>query len=296
MKILLTGGTGFIGQALIKLLSPSHEIVVLTRNANNARRVIPSVACIETLDNLENLDDFQAVINLAGEPIVGKRWSDAQKHRLCHSRWDLTARLAGLIKASQTPPQVFISASAIGFYGIHDTSSLTENAKPNPDFAHDLCAKWENLALQADGEQTRVCIARIGIVLGANGGALAKMLPAFKLGLGGPIGHGEQGMSWVHLDDLLGMIRFMLETESARGIYNATAPVPVSNKTFTQTLGKVLHRPAFLPAPAFALKCILGESAMLLTEGQYVVPSKATIEGFEFEFSQLEPALKDILA
>ena len=295
MKILVTGGTGFIGQALINALTPEYDIVVLTRHPGNAHRIMPSVTPLGSLEGISNLDEFKAVINLAGEPIVGRRWTEKQKQELCRSRWDLTRQLTELIQASSNPPDVFISASAVGFYGVHDKTLLTENSAPNPDFAHRICAQWESLALQADSETTRVCIPRIGIVLGKQGGALAKMLPAFKLGLGGPIGQGEQGMSWIHLDDLIGLLIFMLSTQTAKGIYNATAPSPVSNREFSRTLGKVLHRPAFLPAPTFALKCLLGESAILLTEGQYVLPQKAKEEGFRFKFTQLEGALTDIL-
>lgn len=298
MKILITGATGFIGQALVSRLAADNQLVILSRSVTKAKQMfasVPELEAIDTLSALTDLNDIDAVINLAGEPIVGKRWSHTQKQRLCHSRWDITQALTDLIKASDTPPRVFISASAVGIYGVHHSEVLDEDGKVNPDFAHKICAHWESLAMQAQSELTRVCIPRIGIVLGAQGGALAKMLPAFKLGLGGPIGRGDQGMSWIHLDDLLALLNFMLTDPNAQGAYNAVAPTPVSNKDFTKALGRALHRPAFLPAPEFALKLALGESAMLLTEGQYVVPAKAQAEGFNFQYPRLDDALAQIL-
>ncbi|MGI2260347.1 TIGR01777 family oxidoreductase [Shewanella sp. GXUN23E] len=297
MNILITGATGFIGQALVSRLAGQHNLLLLTRDPLKAARLLPDPNCrfIDNLDSLSTLNDTDAIINLAGEPIIGKRWNPQQKQRLCHSRWDITETLAALIRRSETPPQVFISASAVGFYGTWNTESLTESSTPKADFAHAICARWESLALGAASEHTRVCIARIGIVLGKQGGALAKMLPAFKLGLGGPIGHGQQGMSWIHLDDLLSLLEFMLNSPTAKGIYNAVAPNPVSNREFAITLGKALHRPAVLPAPAWMLSVLLGEQAMLLTQGQYVLPTRAIEAGFNFRYPQLSQALAAIV-
>ncbi|MCF1427276.1 MAG: TIGR01777 family oxidoreductase [Shewanella sp.] len=297
MNILITGATGFIGQALVSRLAPEHTLLILTRNPQKAARVLrhPHCSFTDNLDSLSDLNGIDAVINLAGEPIVGKRWSPAQKQRLCHSRWDITQQLAELIRQSDIPPPVFISASAVGFYGIRNTEALTESSIPNPDFAHEICAKWEALALSAANEHTRVCIPRIGIVLGSQGGALAKMLPAFKLGLGGPISDGKQGMSWIHLEDLLSLLEFMLKSPTVAGIYNAVAPGPVSNREFTQTLGQALHRPAIVPAPAWVLNSLLGEQAMLLTKGQYVMPERALAAGFNFRYPRLSEALAAIV-
>ncbi|WP_372870418.1 TIGR01777 family oxidoreductase [Shewanella sp.] len=295
MNILLTGATGFIGRHLVGSLT-GHTLTILSRNTEAAREKLGDEhQYLRNLDKLENLNDFDAVINLAGEPIVGKRWSDTQKKILCHSRWDITELLAALIQQSDTPPTVFISGSAVGFYGAKGNERLSESSQPHDEFTHMLCANWEQLALNAASEQTRVCVLRTGIVLGKHGGALAKMLPPFKACLGGPIGKGTQGMSWIHIEDMIGLIRFLLANDSCRGIFNATAPNPVSNAVFAHTLGETLHRPALVPAPAFAMKLLLGEAATLLLDGQFVLPTHAQEAGFGFRYPQLRQALENLL-
>ncbi|QUN07147.1 TIGR01777 family oxidoreductase [Shewanella yunxiaonensis] len=295
MKILITGATGLVGTALVANLETEHQLVIVSRNPLVARQKLGiHHEYLPSLDGLTDLNGIDAVINLAGEPIVGKRWSEMQKQVICRSRWDITSRLASLIKASTTPPSCFISGSAIGYYGGQDETLLDEDATPVEEFSHYICAEWERRALIAQSSNTRVCIIRTGVVLAANGGALAKMLPAFRLGLGGPIANGRQGMSWIHLSDLVELILFLLSHKQAHGIYNATAPYPVSNAEFARSLGKVLQRPAILPAPAFMLKLLFGEMAELLIEGQYVIPSKAMNEGFRFQFPKLEQALADL--
>ncbi|MCH4296243.1 TIGR01777 family oxidoreductase [Shewanella sp. 3B26] len=295
MKILLTGATGFIGRQLVASLQ-GHQLSIVSRDTAAARELLGDEHdYLRTLDKLDNLNGYDAVINLAGEPIVGKRWSEAQKKLLCHSRWDITELLAALISQSDNPPSVFISGSAVGFYGAQGVDRLSESSTPHPEFTHMLCANWEQLALDAASEQTRVCVLRTGIVLGKHGGALAKMLPAFKACLGGPIGKGTQGMSWIHIEDMVGLIRFLLANDSCRGIFNATAPNPVSNAVFAHTLGEVLHRPALVPAPAFAMKLLLGEAATLLLDGQFVLPTHAKEAGFGFRYPQLRQALENLL-
>lgn len=292
MNILITGGSGFIGQALVASLK-SHHLTLLTRNKRKtSKRLGTSHDYIEDLQNLTHLNGFDLVINLAGEPIVARRWS--QKHRICHSRWDTTAKLTSLIQDSQSPPSCFISASAVGFYGAHGKEMLDEHTPPHSEFSHDVCATWEGLAIQAQSEQTRVCILRTGIVLGKNGGALKKMVIPFRLGLGGPIGDGEQGMSWVHLDDLIKLIHFMIKTPTAHGIFNATSPHPVSNKVFSQALGQAVNRSANLTMPTWVLNLLLGEMAQLMTQGQYVLPKRALQAGFSFRFKEIHSALADI--
>ncbi|MFQ6370482.1 TIGR01777 family oxidoreductase [Shewanella sp. YIC-542] len=295
MKILITGATGLVGTALVASLETAHQLVIVSRKPLLARQKLGSEhQYLSSLDNLTELNDIDAVINLAGEPIVGKRWNARQKQRICRSRWDITSRLTQLIAASDTPPHCFISGSAIGYYGAQDESLLEEDAKPHEEFSHDICAKWEQLALNAQSARTRVCVIRTGIVLARRGGALAKMLPAFRLGLGGPIADGQQGMSWIHLTDLVRLILFLLTTPKTQGVYNGTAPYPVSNREFSRSLGCALQRPALLTTPAFMLQLLFGEMAHLLITGQYVIPAKAINEGFTFQFPRLAAALTDL--
>lgn len=295
MNILITGATGFVGKHLVAKLT-EHQLTVLSRNINHAAKVLGTHhTFIEDISQLSHLDNFDAVINLAGEPIVAKRWTKNQKIRICHSRWDITQKLSQLIASSQHPPTTFISASAIGYYGRQGLDPVDEHSQFHDEFSHQICQKWEQLALKADSSTTRVCIPRIGIVLGKNGGALSKMLPPFKLGLGGPIGKGKQGMSWIHQDDLVALIMWMLTTPTTRGIYNATAPNPVSNAEFSSALGKALNRPAKIIAPPLALRLAMGEMSELLTEGQYVLPTRALSEGFRFKFTDVNSALAAIV-
>ena len=303
MRILITGGTGFIGKALVKALETEHELTLLTRSAGKAHLTIGKQhKLLGNLGALSSLDGFDAVINLAGEPIADKRWSLEQKQKICDSRWDITSRLAKLIAASKTPPKVFISGSAIGIYGDHDRQvhldesfdlAHFKDTGKDEKFPHSVCAKWEELAIECQG-LTRVCIIRIGLVLGLNGGALKKMLLPFKLGAGGVVGSGQQGMSWIHRDDLIAIILFLLNNEQCQGIYNATAPNPVSNREFTNALGTALSRPTLVPMPGLLLNLALGEMSQLLLEGQYVYPDKLTQAGFSFRFPHLNEALSNL--
>ncbi|WP_394204103.1 TIGR01777 family oxidoreductase [Shewanella waksmanii] len=300
MHILITGGTGFIGQHLIKQLD-DHQLTIVTRSPGNAQKILGSQhQYLNNLGALTDLDRFDAVINLAGEPIA-QRWSIANKQKICSSRWDLTARLSELFSQSSKPPSCFISASAIGIYGngrqsVDEQTSLCSFSETGADeqFAHSVCARWEELAQSAE-QYTRVSIIRIGLVLGSQGGALAKMLPAFKLGLGGKIASGSQGMSWIHIDDLTALIMYLLTSQQCQGIYNGTAPNPVDNLTFTKQLGKTLSRPTIFPAPEKILTLALGEMAQLLTEGQFVLPKRTQDSGFVYKYPHLGPALADIL-
>lgn len=296
---LVTGGTGFIGKAFIQTLSADHCVTVLTRDSSKAQALLQGAKCetrfIPSLDNISHLDDFDYVLNLAGEPIADKRWTQAQMQVIQSSRWQITQQLTTLFSQSSKPPQLFISGSAIGFYGRQGQTPITEdNYTTNDEFTHQLCVTWEDYALAAQSEHTRVCLLRTGIVLDKGKGALGKMILPFKLGLGGPIGNGEQGMSWIHIDDMVAGIHFLIHNPTLQGAFNFTAPTPVSNKQFTQDLGKALNRPAFMPIPAFALSMLMGKGSDLLLTGQFVLPEKLQRNGFEFKYPKLPDALAAI--
>lgn len=296
MHIFITGGTGLIGSHLCPRLLENHQLTVLTRNLNKATQLLG--ANILAVDSIENVDfnSVDCVINLAGEPIVNKRWSDKQKQRLLDSRILLTQQIVTAIQHCQTPPHTFISGSAIGFYGRQDNTLIDESFTAiNPEFSHQLCDAWEQAALAAQSVNTRVCTLRTGIVLAKHAGALAKMLPPFKLGLGGPIGTAEQGMSWIHIDDMVELILFVLDNNNLSGAINATAPNPVNNKEFSRQLGKALTRPAVIPMPSFVLKLVMGEMADLLLYGQFVVPNKVLGQQFSFNYPTLPKALENLL-
>lgn len=294
MKILITGATGFIGQHLVKHLHNQHQVTVLSRLPTKAYHLLGNdIDVIDDLALLDDLNPFDAVINLAGEPIAEKRWTAEQKHKICQSRWIMTQQLSQLIANSQQPPSCLINASAIGYYGQNSEDSIDESYQPNTsDFAHTVCKRWEELAQQAQSEHTRVCILRIGIVLGKEGGALQKMLPAFRFGLGGPFGKGQQYMSWIHISDMIKAIIFLLENQECQGVYNATAPQVVTNREFTRTLAQCLKRPHFAKVPSWVLKLMLGEASSLVLEGQKVQPKHLLDEGFKFCYPELKRTLE----
>ncbi|NVK41980.1 MAG: TIGR01777 family protein [Oceanospirillaceae bacterium] len=295
MKVLITGGSGFIGSALCRsLLADGHEVVVLTRSSSRAAsRLGGSVRLIEGLGAISREEVIDAIVNLAGAPIVDRRWSEARKRLLRASRLDTTRDLLRLIERLDRRPDVLVSGSAVGYYGSQDNDHLlTEEADDfEPGFAHKLCADWEAEALQAEKLGVRVCLVRTGIVLGP-GGALAKMLPAFRFGLGGPIASGRQWMPWVQLADEVGIIRYLIDQKTLRGPFNACAPEAATNAEFSKTLGKVLRRPAFMRVPEVAMKLLLGEASELLVSGQRAYPRRLLDAGYQFQYTQLEPALR----
>ncbi|MDO6513494.1 TIGR01777 family oxidoreductase [Neptuniibacter sp. 2_MG-2023] len=294
MKILITGGTGFIGQHFIRRrLAVNDEIYCLTRDQERAQHLFKgTVEVISALSELEGIS-LDAVINLAGEPILDKRWSTERKELLYSSRVELTNDLVKWLAQLSVKPKVLISGSAIGYYGSQLDEELGEASPCRSGFTHHLCLAWENAALQAERLGIRVCLLRTGIVLG-EGGALAKMEMPFKLGLGGAIGDGKQWMSWIHIDDQIEIIEMLLTHEQFSGAFNLTAPETVTNKEFSSTLGHVLHRPTVLPMPVCILKLILGEGAELLAEGQRVVPKNLLDSGYKFNYPKLEQALASI--
>lgn len=302
MRILVTGGTGFIGTALLRaLVADGHDVMALTRRPAGmvGPRAVAGVRYVgwDTRGDGSwhgHVDGVDAVVNLAGEPIAEGRWTTKKKARIRQSRLDATQALTTAIQQVTRKPAVFISGSAIGFYGAHGTETVTESDGPGRDFLAQVCRDWEAAAMQAASSGVRVVLLRTGVVLGP-GGALAKLLPLARLGLGGPIGNGRQGFSWIHLADAIGLIRWALTTPAVSGPLNATAPHPVSQGEFARTLGRVLHRPAFLPVPGPALRLGLGELADTLLTGAYVQPQKALDLGYRFQYPDLTAALNALL-
>lgn len=298
MRILITGGTGFIGKQLCqRLLQAGHQLTVYSRQPAHVKlHCGDAVEPLASLAELTSEQIFDAVINLAGEPIAAKRWTAKRKQLLLDSRLVTTQNLLDAIARMTKPPTCLINGSAVGFYGDQGDVDVDETTLPVDDFGHQLCAQWEQLARQAEGLGVRVCIIRTGLVVGRGGGFLGKMLPVFKLGLGGPFGDGQQWMSWVHRDDLIRLIEWLINHEQCRGIYNATAPYPVMNEHFTKTLSALLKRPAFLPMPAAVAQLVFGEMAQLFLTGQRVLPHRITEEGFEFNYPDLKTALAEVLS
>ncbi|WAJ72426.1 TIGR01777 family oxidoreductase [Catenovulum adriaticum] len=297
MKILFTGGTGLIGTHLIRQLKPNHKISVLTRAPSNAFEALGhDIEAYVSLDLIEKFN-FDAIINLAGEPIADKRWSNKQKQKICQSRWQITQDLIDKISQSSIKPKVFISGSAVGFYGSQKPSAVIDELHNdiNPEFTHKVCVKWEKIANQLK-DQTRLCIIRTGIVLAKHGGALTKMKIPYQLGIGGPIGDGEQMMSWIHIDDVTSAIEHLLTDKQCAGVYNLTAPHPVNNNQFSQTLASCLHRPNVMRMPQFVMKFLFGEMSTLLLDGQAVIPTRLLDAGFHFRYPDLQSALTQCLS
>lgn len=295
-RILITGGTGFIGQSLCqRLITDGHTLTVLSRQpSHNVQAVCGRVQAVNDLDQLRGNEGFEAIINLAGEGIADKRWSETRKQELRDSRIALTDQLVEVTRTWKMLPAILVSGSAVGFYGDQGTShQVTEDTPPHDEFTHRLCSDWEQAALRLEPAGVRVCLSRTGIVAGPGGGFLQRMLLPFKLGLGGRLGSGEQYMPWVHREDVVAALVWMMETETARGAYNVVSPNPVSNRQFTKCLAGVLGRPAVLPVPSPALKIALGEMSRLLLTGQMAVPERLQAEGFRFGFPDLSPALAD---
>lgn len=295
MNILITGGTGFIGSALCsRLLAENNKVVVLSRYPE---KIKPPLKAITDLNDLKDSDIFDVVVNLAGEPIANKRWSNKQKYHIFNSRIDITEKLISYFEKSANKPKILISGSAIGYYGIGKTDSIIEE-KENGDssFSSELCKKWETVALKAEKLGIRTCLLRTGIVLGKDGGALSKMLFPFKMCLGGKIGDGKQWMSWIHIDDLIGIILYCINHDNLKGAINGTSPNPVTNQEFTKTLGMALNRPTIFPMPAVVVKLLMGKMGEeLLLAGKKIIPKKALDAGYLFKYKELEKALINVV-
>lgn len=297
MRILLTGGTGFIGAALCKrLAADGASLVVLSRDAPRAKALLPpDTRVIGSLAELGTQERIDAVVNLAGEPIAAGRWSAARKRLLESSRIDLTRGLVAWIARAEQRPRVLLSASAVGFYGDQGDGEVNERTPPHDEYQHRLCRDWEAAALAAEALGVRTACLRIGLVVGPRGGFLARMLLPARFGLGGPIGSGQQWMSWIHREDLLEMVVFLLAHEELRGAFNATAPNPVRAREFAETLGRRIRRPLQLPAPGILFRLVFGEMSRLLLTGQRVLPARLQAAGFTFRWPNLDGALRDAL-
>lgn len=294
MRILVTGGSGFIGATLVRaLVARGHELWVLTRHPDKtATRLPEGVVLVSTLDEISNDARLDAVINLAGESIAGGRWTRKRKQVLLDSRVGVTQALHALLRRLDHKPSVLINGSAIGFYGDAGNVELDETSPAvKRDFTYLLCDAWEKEARAIGQLGVRVCILRIGVVLARDGGMLAQLHPVYRLGLGALLGDGRQWFSWIHRDDLVNIILRCLETSSAEGVYNAVAPQPVTFRRFHETLAASVRRPALIRVPALPLRLVLGEMSSLLLGGQRVLPARLAQEGFTFRYADIATAL-----
>jgi uncharacterized protein (TIGR01777 family) len=303
MRVFITGGTGLVGSRLVQLLRQRQdEAVVLSRRPEAAKSLECEVVAGDPTQPGPWQDEAakcDAIVNLAGEGVFNKRWSPEFRVALRDSRVRATENCVAAIsrdpKRADGSPKVLVNASAIGYYGPHGDEELDETSPHGDDFLAGICVDWENAAKPAAGAGVRLVLARIGVVLDRHGGALAKLLTPFKLGLGGPAGSGKQYMAWVHNDDVVGLLLFALDMPAASGPMNVTAPQPLTNKQFGKALGRALGRPAFMWTPGFVLKLMLGQAAEIVVAGQRVLPKKAQQWGYRFKFPELAAALADIL-
>lgn len=291
MHILISGGTGFIGSNIAKyFLKKNHKVTILSRDRHK------EVSRSLIIDDLNQLNEpVDIVINLAGEPLDRRRWNKKVKEEIYNSRIQTTKKIVEYINNAKKTPSLFITASAVGFYGTSDSKIFHEEDKsPKNDFPSKLCYDWEDEAYNIR-KKIRICRLRLGIVLGKNGGIISKMLLPFKLLLGARLGNGKQYMSWIHIDDVISAINFMIENQNLKGPFNMTAPNPVTNSEFTRIFAKNLGRISFLKLPDFLVKYLFGEMGeSLLLKGQNVIPKKLLKEGYKFKYENLEAALKDI--
>lgn len=303
MKVAITGATGFVGSCLVERLSTiGHQILVLTRNPTAAQKVfsasVPNLEIITYTPTQSGswqqaIASCDGVVNLAGEPIGEKRWTQRQKQEILNSRQLGTQKIVEALVANPKP-SVLVNASAIGYYGTSESSTFDETSPAGNDFLAQVCQAWEAEAQKVKASGTRLVILRFGIVLG-RGGAIAKMITPFKLFAGGPIGSGRQWFSWIHCDDLVNLIIQALTKPDMEGVYNATAPNPVRMSELANQLGQVINRPSWLPVPNFALEALLGEGAIVVLEGQQVLPKRTQASGFNYQYSNVKQALETIV-
>lgn len=300
MRVIITGGTGLIGRALTSaLVTEGHEVIVLSRTPERAV-ALPAGVRVErwdgrTADGWGGLvDGADAIVNLAGETI-GARWTAARKRRVLESRLDAGRAVVQAVEAAAQKPKVVIQASGVGYYGFRGGTKLAEDQAPGEDFLARVGVQWEASTALVEDMGVRRAVIRTGVVLSPSGGTLARMLTPFRLFVGGPLGTGRQWFSWIHIEDEVAAVRFLLEKETASGVFNLVAPIAVNNMQFSMALGRVLKRPASIRTPAFPLRFLFGEMAALLLEGQRAVPKRLEEMGFRFRFSEVEGALSDLL-
>jgi uncharacterized protein len=306
MKVAITGATGFVGNRLVdRLQSEGHQVLVLTRNAESAKRIFPAaqfpnieIVAYTPLTSGEwqqSIAGCDAVVNLAGAPIAESRWTAERKQEILESRKLGTQKIVEAIAQANPKPSVLINSSAIGYYGTSETATFEESAQPGSDFLAQVCQDWETEAEKVKAAVVRLVILRTGIVLGM-GGAIAKMLLPFRMFAGGPIGSGRQWFSWIHREDMVSLILFALTHSEMEGTYNATAPHPVRMAELCQALGQVMNRPSWLPVPDFALEVLLGDGAQVVLQGQQVLPKRTEASGFKFAYPTVKPALEEVLS
>lgn len=302
MRVVITGGTGLIGRALAaNLAARGDSVVVTSRRPDEARGLATGVEVaswdgVAVEQGVSVLNGADAVVHLIGEGIADGRWTAKRKRRIEQSRTRSTSTLVEALSRAEPRPRVLLQGSAVGYYGARGEEELTEASDPGEGFLADVCQAWEGAGADAEALGVRRVLLRTGVVLAKEGGALPKMLLPFRLFAGGPVGDGNQWVPWIHLADQVGAIRFLLDESSARGPFNLVAPESVTNRQLARTIGRVLGRPSFMPAPAFAMKLALGEMSELLLDSQRVQAAALTRAGYEFRFSAIEPALRDVLA
>lgn len=299
MNVLISGGTGFIGQAVVKsFLQRGHHVFVLTRNVDGKQNQ-ENLTYVKWFDDnsrpWEALTTIDVAINLAGDPINKGRWTKRKKERILSSRIDATRQMIEILRRTNSSPKVFISASAIGYYGYSDELRFDEDSPPiNNSFPAQVCDIWEKEAKKAE-LGVRTVIARIGLVLGSGGGVLSRMSLPYRLYIGGPVASGKQWISWIHIHDLTELIHFIIDRDDIRGPMNFTAPNPITMNDFGKAVGHALQRPHWFPVPSQILKAVFGEMSEILIEGQYVKPKKAIVYGYQFAYPDIDAALIDIL-
>lgn len=306
MHVVVSGGTGLIGQALsASLVADGHRVTILSRSPQSAR--VPTGVAVQGWDARSPegwghlVDGADAVVNLAGESLAGDgtfpaRWTDQHKQRVRDSRLEAAGAVVAAVRASRRPPGVLVQASGVGYYGPLDDQPVTEEGPPASDFLGRLAVDWEGSTAPVEERGVRRVVVRTGVVLSADAGALPRMALPFRLFIGGPLGDGRQWVPWIHLQDEVGAIRFLIDHPGARGPFNLTAPEPVTNVELARSLGRVLRRPAFLLTPGFVLRAVLGEVADLVLTGQRALPAGLQALGYPFRFARLEAALADLLA